>query len=67
MTAEEIMNRDAEWKTWRRTASDCYDAIYPVTDLADWWESLVLGEDTLRAQDIMREAIKGSRRIKSQK
>ena len=67
MTAEEIMNRDAEWKTWRRTASDCYDAIYPVTDLADWWESLVLDEDTLTAWGFVEEAMKGSRRIKSQK
>ena len=67
MTAYQIMNDHAKRKTWGRTAWDCYLAICPVTDRADWWESWVIFEDTLDAWGFVEEAMKGSRRIKSQK
>ena len=58
MTAEQIMNDNARWGTWVRTALDCDCAIRPVTDYADWWESWVLDEDTLSAQAFMQEVMK---------
>ena len=58
MTAEDIMSFNAERETQYKTVWNCDYSIFNVTDLADWWESLVLGEDTLRAQDIMGEATK---------
>ena len=57
-TAYQIMDGEVKWKTLRRAAHDCYWPISNVTDLADWWESLVLFEDTLNAWGIMEEAIK---------
>ena len=58
MTAEQIMNNDARWATWGRTARDCYWAIRPVTDYADGWESRVLIDGALDAEGIMEEAMK---------
>ena len=58
MTAEQIMNNNADVKTWGRTALRCHCAVYFVTDNADWLESGVIGEDTLKAQDIMGEVTK---------
>ena len=52
------MNDYAEWATWYNTAWDCHCAIYFTTDNANWLESVVIGENTLRAQAIMREAMK---------
>ena len=57
-TAEQIMNDYAEWATWYMTAWDCHCAIYFTADNADRDESVVLLEDTLRAQDIMGEVMK---------
>ena len=58
MKAYQIMNNDAMWETLERSASDCYYAIYFVTDNADRLESGVIFEDTLRAQAIMEEVTK---------
>ena len=58
MTAKQIIRNSARWKTQYRTAGDCDNAILNVTDFDDWWESWVLYENTLRAQDIMAEATK---------
>ena len=52
------MNDYAEWATWYMTAWDCHCAIYFTADNADRDESVVLLEDTLRAQDIMGEVMK---------
>ena len=81
MNAWQIMSDHAEWKAWHNTADNCDNAILNVTDFADWresevlrentltswWESEVLNEGILSAEDFMAEAMKGSRRIKSQK
>ena len=67
MNAWQIMSDHAEWKAWHNTADNCDNAILNVTDFADWRESEVLNEGILSAEDFMAEAMKGSRRIKSQK
>ena len=58
MKAYQIMNDHAKWQTLERSALDCYWASLNVTDYADWLESEVLYEDTLRAHDFMAEVIK---------
>ena len=58
MTAEDIMSFNADRETQCKTVWNCDCAIYFTTDLRDWRESGVLYEDTLRAQDIMREVTK---------
>ena len=58
MTAEQIMRNSVMWDMWHIAAHDCYWAIYCATDNANWLESGVLDEGTLRAQDIMREVTK---------
>ena len=58
MTAKQIMNESAMWATWSRTVWDCFWATRDSTDYADWLESRVIYEDTLRAQDIMAEVTK---------
>ena len=58
MKAWQIMDNAARRNTLERSAWNCHWAILNVTDYDDWLESLVLGEDTLRAQDIMAEVIK---------
>ena len=57
-SAQQIMNERARRNTLERSAWDCHCAIYFTTDNANWLESVVIGENTLRAQAIMREAMK---------
>ena len=52
------MSFNADRETQCKTVWNCDCAIYFTTDLRDWRESGVLYEDTLRAQDIMREVTK---------
>ena len=58
MTAWQIMDNSTEWRMWHRAAWNCDIAIYYATDPADYWESGVLCEDTLRARGFMAEVMK---------